>query len=122
MEAKPIVVDYDGSESGDDALRWALDEGTRRGFPVHVVHVVEWPVTVFPGRTGRLTGERYASTRKDIDEAIVHAGGGPATEASVEVSIVECSVIGTLCGLSVDASMMVLGARGRSGFAGLMIG
>lgn len=118
MEAKPIVIGYDGSDSGGHALRWALDEGTRRGLPVHVVHIVEWPVTVMPGGTGWLTGEQYAMARKDIDEAIADAGGGSAAE----VSIVEGSIVGTLCNLSADASMIVLGARGRGGFSGLMIG
>jgi nucleotide-binding universal stress UspA family protein len=113
----PIVVGYDGSLSGDRALRWALGEGTRLGLPVHVVHVVEWPVTAAPGAVGWLSDEDRLAARSSIDRAIAWAGGD-----AQEVSVVEGSIVGTLCDLSQKASMTVVGSRGAGGFSGLLIG
>src|SRR5674476_170005 len=33
-----IVVGVDGSASSDLALDWAVDEATRRGLPLHIIH------------------------------------------------------------------------------------
>ncbi|WP_020522357.1 universal stress protein [Catelliglobosispora koreensis] len=112
-----VVIGYDGSTSGDLALRWAMCEGKLRSLPVHVMHIVQWPVSVIPGETEWLSAEQRAIIGKDIDEAIAAAGC-----ARPEVSIVEGPVAGTLCDYSDQASMIVLGARGRGGFSGLLLG
>jgi nucleotide-binding universal stress UspA family protein len=113
----PIVVGYDGSSSADHALRWAVAEGKLRHIPVRVVHVVEWPVTVAPGDSGWLSEDQMLAAKAGLDLAIARAGDG-----ADEVSIVEGSIVGTLCELSHHASMVVLGARGGGGFSGLLIG
>lgn len=121
LAAGSIVVGYDGSSSGDQALRWAIRESEFRRLPVHVIHVVQWPVTVVPGDAGWLSSEQRALIAKNIDEAIA-AAGGAQVQVSTQVSIVEGSVVGTLCDCSDRASMVVLGARGHGGFSGLLIG
>jgi nucleotide-binding universal stress UspA family protein len=113
----PIVVGYDGSPGADHALRWAVAEGKLRHVPVRVVHVVEWPVTALPEETGWLSEDQMLAAKAGLEVAIMRAGG-----SADEVSVVEGSIVGTLCEASHGASMMVLGARGGGGFSGLLIG
>lgn len=111
-----IVVGYDGSPSADCALRWAVAEGRLRNAPVRLVHIVEWPVIVVPGASGWLSEQQRLKAKAGLDEAMAAAGG------ALPVSIVEGSVAGTICEMSRDASMIVLGSRGHGGFSGLLIG
>lgn len=112
-----IVVGYDGSAGAGLALRWALSEGRLRDMPVRVVQVVEWPVNVPPGEAGWLTVQQRNAAKEELDLAIEEAGGGAA-----EASIVEGSIVGTLCAMSHESAILVLGARGAGGFAGLLLG
>jgi len=114
---KPIVAGYDGSPGSDRALRWALDEGRVRGLPVHVVEVLEWPVNVPPTQAGWLAADELDTAKTQLDRAVAVAGGGAES-----VSIVEGSVVGTLCGQSPHAAMLVVGERGHGAFAGILIG
>jgi nucleotide-binding universal stress UspA family protein len=115
--ADPIVVGYDGSPAADHALRWAVAEGKRRHSPVNVVHIVEWPVTMAPGDGNWLSEDQMLAAKAGVDLAVARAGDG-----ADQVSIMEGSIVGTLCELSHKASMIVLGARGGGGFSGLLVG
>jgi nucleotide-binding universal stress UspA family protein len=114
---KPIVIGYDGSPGADRALHWALHEGKVRGLPVYVVEVLEWPVNVPPTEAGWLVAGELDQVKTGLDRAVTRAGGGAES-----VSVVEGSVVGTLCTHSAHAAMLVLGERGVGTFAGLLVG
>ena len=71
---RPILVGIDGSPAAERALRWALDEATTRGCPLHVVHVWDYePLTDWT-----MTTEQDVRARSEalIDDALRVASVG----------------------------------------------
>jgi nucleotide-binding universal stress UspA family protein len=119
--AQRIVVGVDGSSGSEAALRWAIDEAGRRGAYVEAVHV--WhPAYVggYPYTTAAFDpGELEASAKAILDEAIAALG---AVEIRVD-PVVECgSAASALVERAKGADLLVVGSRGRGGFAGLLLG
>jgi nucleotide-binding universal stress UspA family protein len=124
MTDKPIVVGYDWSPGAEAAQRWALDEAGRTGAPVRIVHVFEWPLhvaAVSPGPPGYPDAELRRETEARLAEA---ASTAQAARPALDVSatVVDGPTILALLEQSRRARVMVLGNRGRGGFAGLMLG
>jgi nucleotide-binding universal stress UspA family protein len=119
-----IIVGYDGSEPARAALRWALDEAARRRAQVRLVHVVEWPVKVGPPMEAP-TDRPETAVHRDARQAVSAAAAAArslAPDVPVSASVLEGPPAAVLCDLSEGAVMVVLGDRGRGGFAGLMLG
>ena len=115
-----IVVGIDGSDHSINAYHWALDEARRRGADLTAVFAWELPMIGIPGAFDRDELERSAQqylneqldSQADTDGVTVHrvvAQGDPSA------SLMEACK-------RVDAEMLVLGSRGRGGFAGLLLG
>ncbi|GAA2899157.1 universal stress protein [Streptosporangium fragile] len=118
----PIVVGTDGSPDADRAVKWAADDAFRRRLPLRIVHVVEhgpydtprfaapdWPRTLVRyGREVLLAAERLVRARQ------------PSIDVSTE--LIEGSLTGILRGQAEGAAEIVLGSRGRGGFAGALLG
>jgi len=116
-----IVVGIDGSKHSINAYHWALDEARRRDADVTAVFAWETPLIGIPGAFDREELERSAQQflneqldgeTTDSDGVTVHrvvAQGDPSA------SLIEA------CRQS-GAEMLVLGSRGRGGFAGLLLG
>ncbi|MFK4084818.1 universal stress protein [Kribbella sp. NPDC020789] len=100
-----VVVGYDGSPAADAALDFALDHARRHGLAVRVVAAQP------PGT------ELHRLTDTEL-RAAVHVRGGQEAEL-VQISGHPAEHI---LRLSADAALIVLGARGRGGFAGMLIG
>ena len=122
--ADAIVVGYDGSVAATAALRWALDEGRRRAAPVRLVYVLEWPVHIDP-IAQRPAGWPDSQFHRDA-EAVVEAAVAGAARSDPDVVlrsvVLEGPAAATLCELSTQAQMIVLGHRGHGGFSGLLLG
>jgi nucleotide-binding universal stress UspA family protein len=117
-------VGFDGSVGSREALRWALDEGAGRQAPVRLVFVVEPPVSaglMFP-MLFEYSSEAHRVQARSLladaaaDAATIHPG------VDVSSSILGGSAAATLCELSHDARLLVLGSRGLGGIAGLFVG
>jgi nucleotide-binding universal stress UspA family protein len=117
MDGKPIVVAYDGSEQSDMALRWALDEGVRRASPVAIAHVLapDMHQPGLRGRTSRLDKEAKSAVDRIANESYDWGRLG----IEVTGAVLDGPVAQVLCEQSQTASMVVMGARGLGGFAGL---
>lgn len=119
----PVVVGVDGSAGSAPALAFAADEAARRGLPLAVTHVwsmrASTPVrgsyaeTEATARAGAeaLLAEAVATVRQHhpelaVDARLVHA-------LDPEQVLIEASA---------DASVVVIGSRGRGGFTGLLLG
>jgi nucleotide-binding universal stress UspA family protein len=124
MEDFPIVVGYDGSASAREALRWALDEAAGRRAPLRLVYVVELAVTA--GSMFPMPFEYSAEARRMQAESLLAdaTAQAAATHPAVEVSstMLAGSAAATLCELSDEARLLVVGARGLSGVASLLVG
>jgi nucleotide-binding universal stress UspA family protein len=113
-----IVVGVDGSEGSRDAVRWAARQARLTGAPLRAVASWRWPnyITRIPpgvdlqADTQRTLREVLADIRTEFPDVHVseHVVEGPAGPALL-----------TQAG---DASLLVVGARGRAAFPGMLLG
>lgn len=123
-ERDPVVVGIDGSPLSESALSYAFEEASLRGAPLIAVH------TWFDGDAAEmLTPERFSEelgTVQDVAERMLAerlAGWGEKyPDVSVERVVVRGRPHQKLLKLSEKAQLVVVGSRGRGGFAGLLLG
>ncbi len=113
-----IVVGVDGSDGSRDAVRWAAAQAALTGSHVRAVASWRWPnyVTRIPPGvdlatdTARTLQEVLADVRPEypsvqFSEHVVEGPAGPA-----------------LLTQAAGASLLVVGARGRAAFPGMLLG
>ncbi len=124
MDGAPIVVGYDGSAGGIEALAFAVDAARPTRSPVRLVHA--W----MPSRPLLRSADDAAGLRFDDSEAAGKADladgvdrvRGIAADLDVSAVLVRGAAAQTLLEQAADAQMLVVGSRGRGGFAGLLLG
>lgn len=117
-----IVVGVDGSEGADRALRYAVEEAGRRGSTVEAVLV--WALLDQPGvpeerQFDPAFGE--AKARAYLDAAVERAVGDHPGVTVTPVVVCDLPARGLL-EAAAGADLLVVGARGLGGFAGLLLG
>ena len=126
MDSDRLVVGFDGSAGARDALRWALELALRDGRSVEAVGVWRVPVVaVSPwvplpppvdfDESLRLHEENLAAAIEDVRRDV---SGAPA----VALGVVEGFAGSALVEHAAGAGLLVVGRRGRGGFAGLLLG
>ena len=118
-----IVVGVDGSEASAEALRWAADEARRRGIGLHVVTCWSYPTLPWVPYQPPLSAEEFERAARATAEAEVETVLG-ADRQGMDVSIEVLDGAPSLRLLDFDpiGEMLVVGSRGRGGFAGLLLG
>jgi nucleotide-binding universal stress UspA family protein len=111
-----IVVGVDGSADGLLALDWAVDLASRRGWRVQVVHVVEH----YLASTGPIPATRTDDGAEVLEDAADELKRLGCIEATLEIRTGHPAEV--LLQLSSDEPVLVVGRRGRGGFAELMMG
>jgi nucleotide-binding universal stress UspA family protein len=116
---RPVVVGVDGSKEADAALRWAADEAQRRRRRLRVVCAVD--LTLAAGRYPELTvpARRSAQDVLDVARARVHEW---TPEVHVDMAADDGRASTVLLGQTPHAELLVLGSRGRGGFASMLLG
>ncbi|MDP1876593.1 MAG: universal stress protein [Actinomycetota bacterium] len=117
-----VVVGFDGSPASATAAAWAAEEATVRGRGLTVVHAILPPVMtgglgVGLPASAELVEQMEEGAREQVRELV---GTLDATDVEVQVTIGGPS--GVLLEASEEADLVVIGSRGRGGFAGLLIG
>ncbi|MFI6226939.1 universal stress protein [Micromonospora echinospora] len=112
----PVLVGLDGSELAELAVGHAAEEAARRGVPLVLTHVAAPDArsadSAGDGQTAdRLLAETAATVRQRHPELAVAERVLRAAEPAS--ALVEASA---------DAALVVVGSRGRGGFAGLLLG
>jgi nucleotide-binding universal stress UspA family protein len=112
---QPIVVGADGSAGGQQALEVAFREASARRVPLVAVRAWQQPVSRL---ARRVDPDRVAADLAADLERL------RAKDPTVELRsrVVQGAPVPVLLAESRDALMIVLGARGHGGFAGLRIG
>jgi nucleotide-binding universal stress UspA family protein len=109
MGVRPVVAGVDGSSTSVAALAHASWQADRRRLPLHVT------VCYGPAPSARQEAEVLAANL--AEQARI---AWPRLDVSGEV--VSGRAGATLVRLSEDVALMVVGARGRGGFRGLLLG
>lgn len=117
-----IVVGVDGSEGSIVALRWALDEAKLREATVDAVHTWEHPyVGELAGMAAYpVEGDELEHAARDVLTTSIERAG--PTTARVEPILAYGSAPSVLLDTAKGADLLVVGSRGRGGFAGLLLG
>jgi nucleotide-binding universal stress UspA family protein len=117
-----IVLGTDGSAHSAPATAFAFEEAAARGVGITAVHAWRHPISTGPGDLLPLVVERNQAEETRV---LVEALGNWAPkhpEVPVRHLVVRGSAARALVDASAGAQMVVVGARGHGGFAGLLLG
>ncbi|MBQ1021153.1 universal stress protein [Micromonospora sp. D93] len=119
----PVLVGVDGSESSRLAVGLGADEAALRDVPLVLVHVgpadgdrtvpeeIEESQAAYQAEAVRLLADASAAVRAEHPDLVVREH--PVRAAGAAQGLIEASGA---------ASLLVVGTRGRAGFAGLLLG
>jgi nucleotide-binding universal stress UspA family protein len=106
-------VGFDGSDSARVALEWAVDEARLHDATLEVWAVLEPPPQGLPHEAGD-----DAVVREELRAATMELTAGIAAEFRPGWG----GAAAELCAACTDSDLLVVGSRGRSPFAGLLLG
>jgi nucleotide-binding universal stress UspA family protein len=120
-----VVVGHDGSGCAQEALSWAADLAERARWPLHVVRA--WRIATAPQPPTWEPG--FVPPMADYEQAVltdlqadVAALLGAERARAVTCHVVHAPPVRALIEAAQGADVLVVGARGRGGFAGLLLG
>jgi nucleotide-binding universal stress UspA family protein len=120
-----IVVGVDGSEHGERALDWAIEEAKLRSAQLRLVCAWHVPAVVYggPGFAPQLD-EPLDNTFEEVAQEVADDAAKRAREAGVEAetSVVQGQAAEALVEAGGNADLLVVGSRGHGGFTGLLLG
>ncbi|MEZ0089252.1 universal stress protein [Streptacidiphilus sp. EB129] len=126
----PVIVGAADAPSAVAAVDWAADEAALRGTRLHLVHAWQWepgetptPTTATPTTAAStpVAAEVEQGGERLLDELVRRARSRQA-ELEISSETADSSARDALNGLSGQAQVLVVGARGRGGFPALLIG
>ncbi|WRZ88911.1 universal stress protein [Streptomyces sp. NBC_01007] len=118
----PLVVGVDGSDGSLLAIDWAVDEATRNGLPLRLVHASLWER--YEGALPTMSRER--TSEKVLAEHIVASAAervhrhNPDIKVSTEA--VAAEAVSALLDEGTNAAALVTGSRGRGELKGTLLG
>ncbi|HLT85651.1 MAG TPA: universal stress protein [Phototrophicaceae bacterium] len=120
----PVVVGMDPVEGAPEAMRYAFEDASRRGSRLVVVQgnqadaaFPDYPDAVLTGRYDEVAGEFAKVTADRLNEWHERYPDVP-----VELRLVRERPVRALVAASAEASIVVVGSRGRGGLTGLLLG
>jgi nucleotide-binding universal stress UspA family protein len=119
-----IVVGTDGSASSTDAIDWAISEAARRGASVEIFHAWLYPYVGYEVGAGMVTLGDVQQDAQALLDGVVKAARDRHPNTTVQIAG-RLQESGTTRGLIAEgdgAQLVVVGSRGRGGFARLMLG
>ncbi|OAH12576.1 universal stress protein [Streptomyces jeddahensis] len=121
MSTLPVIAAVDGSEDSLRALEWALLEARLRDAPLRVVHVRQYTEWTQPGAAVVMPPPPVPEGDPVGDQVRASLAGREGLPP-VEYLTLDGAPSVVLPELSSDAQLIVMGSRGRGGFASLLLG
>ncbi|MET9447095.1 universal stress protein [Streptomyces cinerochromogenes] len=118
----PLVVGVDGSEPSMRATDWAADEAALRGVPLRLVHASLWERYEGTSLAQDLAEPAEQVMAEDIVRAAARRARTRHPDLEVSAEILPEEPESALVREGQYASLLVLGTRGRSGIAELLLG
>jgi nucleotide-binding universal stress UspA family protein len=125
VPAGTVVVGVDGSRSAERALLWAADQATAEGRPLTIVHAIGPAESVWLDPTAFDGGEGLKAVETRAVRLLSECHGlalrhHPDLEVHELLRFADARRV--LLDLAKDASMVVLGSRGRGPMRSLLLG
>ncbi|UGY94449.1 universal stress protein [Streptomyces gobiensis] len=120
MATFPVIAAVDGSDHSLRGLEWALVAARLRGAEVLVVHVWPWPPNIH-GAPEPLP-EPPPTGQDPVLDWVREQLEGRAGLPEVRYTTVSGAPAATLPEMGAQGQLLVLGSRGRGGFASLLLG
>ncbi|MGN9762521.1 universal stress protein [Streptomyces sp. SD31] len=119
MSTLPVIAAVDGSDDSLVALDWAVEAALVRQAPLRMVHVQQYAAWAKPDM---LPAERPRPEDDPVLDRVRGYLAGRVERPETEYLALEGAPAVALPELGSDAQLLVLGSRGRGGFAGLLLG
>ena len=116
----PVVVGVDGSRLSEAALEFAVDAALRRRTTLVAVHA--WQDTADPRLAPLIDGDAVAVEEAAVLAERLAGRQDKHPDLTIERRLVRDRPAQELTALSEGAQLVVVGSRGRGGFAGLLLG
>ncbi|RCG19649.1 universal stress protein [Streptomyces diacarni] len=123
----PVLLGVDGSDVGDPAVGWAFEEASLRGAELVAMH--NWnnwsgPVAAGPGIQvpTYYDADLFRAEEERVLSAALVGWQERYPDVTVTPRLVQEYTRQALLSASEDAQLLVVGARGRGGFTGLLLG
>lgn len=121
MSDRVIVVGVDGSQASLAALRWALHEAALRQVDLRVVGVVDIRMQPMVPLGDKLGTDLMDAMVRQVED-VVDKVKDDASAVDIEQDVRAGNPSSQLIDLSKDAELLVVGRRGHSALAGLIMG
>ncbi|MFJ3234297.1 universal stress protein [Streptomyces sp. NPDC086787] len=119
MITAPVIAAVDGSDDSLRALDWAVDAARRHAAPLRVVHARQYVPWAQPEVL--IAGPREPDDDPVLD-LVRHRLAGHTGDLAVDCVAPAGPPAVLLPELSSEAQLLVMGSRGRGGFASLLLG
>jgi nucleotide-binding universal stress UspA family protein len=121
---REIAVGVDGPPVGEAALAFAFEEAAMRASRLRAVHVWSDPGTTELGHSTPLVynPEQVAEEQTHRLNDVLAPWRDKYPDVEVLTEVVHGRPVRILAGVSARADLLVVGTRGRGGFAGLVLG
>ena len=116
-----IVVGVDGSESSGRALAWAADHADATGSVLEVITTWEWP-TNYGWAVPFPEGWDPRSDAQKVQDQAVEPVHRTHPSVTVRSTLAEGNPAAVLVKASQGADLLVVGSRGHTEFAGMLLG
>lgn len=119
-----VVVGVDDTPSAQAALAFAFEEASLRSARLRAVHAWTHPASTVRGEMQPLVYDPEIVAGEEARVLSEALAGWRDRHPDVEVveDVVRARTVRALAGASARADLLVLGSRGRGGFAGLLLG
>jgi nucleotide-binding universal stress UspA family protein len=118
----PVVVGVDGSEPSLRAVDWAADEAALRGVPLRLVYASLWERYEGASLAEGLDRPSEQVMAEDIVDAAVRRAHRRDPDVKVSADVLPDDAVSVLLDEGRKATALVVGSRGRSGIAELLLG